>query len=206
MPHTDYTARQVADEQGSPLSTGRDLAIASHRGHFRTRNEDAWASDSDLGVMLVADGVGGQGDGGYASNRVIDLVMRFIVRSVRRTGSPDVTQREKIVARALNFAHKRLHRENQRDALAKPSGTTIVGLWMPVGADMATAFNIGDSSLIHFWAGGAQKVSRDHSLHQLWLDGGQVGTEPSKQFIVQALGISQIFRRISCLLRRWRGA
>jgi serine/threonine protein phosphatase PrpC len=190
MPHTDPTI-QVFDgaERRQPIPV-RDVATASHRGHVRARNEDAWASDARLGLMLVADGVGGHGDGRRASTRAISLVLRFITRSARRTGTGTVAQRETIVTRALEFAHEQLRRENRRDGQNKPSGTTIVGLWLPVGGDMATAFNIGDSSLLHFWAGGAQKKSRDHSLHQLWLEGGGIGTEPSKRVIVQALGIS----------------
>src|SRR5262249_50100050 len=41
-----------------------------------------------------------------------------------------------------------------------------------------------------FSKGRIAKVSRDHSLYQLWLDGGRVGREPAKRMIVQALGIS----------------
>lgn len=35
-------------------------------------------------------------------------------------------------------------------------------------------------------------MSHDHSLHQLWVEGGKIGTEPSKRVIVQALGISPL--------------
>jgi serine/threonine protein phosphatase PrpC len=190
MPHTDPTIRMFAGEERRHTLPGRDVAIASHRGHVRVRNEDAWASDGRLGLMLVADGVGGQGDGRHASSRVINLMLRFIVRSARLARAATLAERERIVARALDFAHKRLQHDNRCDSGGKPSGTTIVGLWLPVGADMATGFNIGDSSLFHVWAGGVRKISRDHSLHQLWLEGGKIGAEPSKRVIVQALGIS----------------
>ena len=190
MPHTDPTVSVFTAAEKGQFPSPRDIATASHRGHVRSRNEDACASDRRLGLMLVADGVGGQGDGRRASGRAISLVLRFIVRSACWTNIGTVSQREKIVGRAIDFAHQSLRMENQIDPLNKPSGTTIAGLWMPVGVDVATAFNVGDSSLLYFWAGGAQKKSRDHSLHQLWLENGSVGTEPSKRVIVQALGIS----------------
>jgi serine/threonine protein phosphatase PrpC len=188
VPHSDPTIQMFDGPERRQDPLGRDIAAASHRGHVRARNEDAWATDGRLGLMLVADGVGGQGDGKRASSRAIRLVLRFIVRSARWTNIRTVEQREKIVARALSFAHQRLQWNNRPDD--KASGTTIVGLWMPAGCDLATAFNVGDSSLLHFWAGGARKMSRDHSLHQLWVEGGKLGTEPSKRVIVQALGIS----------------
>ena len=188
MTHTDPTIEVFAGPERRHDPLGRDIATASHRGHVRARNEDAWASDSRLGLMLVADGVGGQGDGKRASSRAIRLMLRFIVRSARWTNVRTAEQREKIVARALRFAHERLLLDNRLDA--KASGTTIVGFWMPVGVDLATVFNVGDSSLLYVWGGVARKISRDHSLHQLWLEGGKIGTEPPKRVIVQALGIS----------------
>lgn len=190
MPRNDPTIQVFDGPERRQDPLGRDIATASHRGHVRARNEDAWAGDGRLGLMLVADGVGGQGDGKRASSRAIRLVLRFIVRSARWTDIRTVERRERAVARALNFAHERLRRDNRPDATA--SGTTIVGLWLPVGVDLATAFNVGDSSLLHFSAGGARKISRDHSIHQLWLEGGKVGAEPAKRLIIQALGISPV--------------
>src|SRR6185437_13526593 len=95
------------------------------------------------------------------------------------------------LSRALQFAHGCLRSANLVRAHRATSGTTIVGAWAPHGAKgMATAFNVGDSRLFHLSAAGLEKISYDHSLHQLWLDGGKVGAEPSKRVIVQAVGIS----------------
>ena len=113
MPHTDPTIEVFDGPERRQDPVGRDIATASHRGHVRARNEDAWACDGRLGLMLVADGVGGQGDGKRASSRAIRLVLRFIVRSARWTNVRTVEQREKIVDRALQFAHQRLRLDNR---------------------------------------------------------------------------------------------
>ena len=177
-----------------PAPSGRplvlDICAVSHTGTTRARNQDAWCVDPDMGLMLVADGVGGQGDGSWASRRAVTLMRRFLGHAAAMLKPAGARDREKVVRRSLVF----INRAMQRAPLAagqKRSGTTLVGLWVPpCGDGQATAFNVGDSSLFRIAATGAVKVSRDHSLHQLWVDGGKVGTEPSKRVIVQALGIS----------------
>jgi protein phosphatase len=168
-----------------------DIATLSHRGRSRERNEDCWANESSIGLALVADGVGGQGDGSWASRRAVDLVRRFFVKAAWAGMPVSLEEQESVVLRALQFAHRVLRKANLGRPMRAASGTTIVGLWAPGGPGaMATAFNIGDSRLFRFSAAGLEKMSKDHSLHQMWLDGGKMGAEPSKRVIVQALGIS----------------
>ncbi|HZQ39654.1 MAG TPA: SpoIIE family protein phosphatase, partial [Rhizomicrobium sp.] len=94
------------------------------------------------------------------------------------------------ISEVIAAVHARMSTETRADN-KRPSGTTIAGIWAPDGAKgPATVFNVGDSPVFHFSKGRIAKVSRDHSLYQLWLDGGRVGREPAKRMIVQALGIS----------------
>lgn len=166
-----------------------DIASASHLGHARLRNEDRCFNAPAQGFSVVADGVGGQGDGAWASQRMVELFCgRIIAQDGADTG---LEARETAILDGLQFAHGQMRTENLA-AANKPSGTTIAGIWAPQGtAALVTAFNVGDSPVFHFTRrGGIAKVSRDHSVHQLWLDGGRVGKEPGKRMIVQAAGIS----------------
>ena len=164
-----------------------DIATVSHLGHARERNQDYFFNQPEYGLTVVADGVGGQGDGAWASREVIRLVAD---RLDRRAGG-DMT-REAALLTTLQAAHTAMRAENSRHS-TKPSGTTIAGLWAPRGAEgMVTAFNVGDSPVLHFSDGVLTKVSRDHSLYQMWLDGGRVGREPARRTIMQAVGISDV--------------
>ncbi|MBA2588142.1 MAG: serine/threonine-protein phosphatase [Alphaproteobacteria bacterium] len=165
-----------------------DIAAASHLGHARRRNEDCCFHAPAHGLSVVADGVGGQGDGAWASQRVVDL---FCDRIISLNGSASQDVREVAILDGLQFAHGQMRTENNAGG-DKPSGTTIAGIWAPDGAaGLVTAFNVGDSPVFHFTKGSMVKVSRDHSVYQLWLDGGRVGKEPGKRMIVQAVGISE---------------
>jgi len=161
----------------------RGFAAVTHRGHTRPRNEDSYFIAAGDGLALVSDGVGGQGDGAWASKRAMEL---FAPALAGRSADPQA----EAIAEVLASVHARMSTETRADN-KRPSGTTIAGIWAPNGAKgPATVFNVGDSPVFHFSKGRIAKVSRDHSLYQLWLDGGRVGREPAKRMIVQALGIS----------------
>jgi PPM family protein phosphatase len=164
-----------------------DIAAATHLGHARQRNEDFCFNAPAHGLSVVADGVGGQGDGAWASQRAVELFCGIL------TSLPvfdDLQSREAAVLNSLRSTHETMLAENRRTG-DKPSGTTIAGIWAPLGANgPVTAFNVGDSPIFHASGGRIAKVSRDHSVYQLWLDGGLVGKEPAKRMIVQAVGIS----------------
>lgn len=166
-----------------------DIAAASHLGHARRRNEDRCFNAPTRGLSVVADGVGGQGDGAWASQRIVEL---FCGKLIGLDGAnADRGVREAAVLNGLQFAHDQMRTENLARA-GQPSGTTIAGIWAPQGAaGLVTAFNVGDSPVFHFARDSLAKISRDHSVHQLWLDGGRVGKEPGKRMIVQAAGISE---------------
>ncbi len=161
----------------------RGFAAVTHQGHTRTRNEDSYFIAAANGLALVADGVGGQGDGAWASRRAMELFAPALA-------GLSVNEQAQAIGEVLATVHARMSTETRTDN-KRPSGTTIAGIWAPNGTKgPATVFNVGDSPVFHFSKGRIAKVSRDHSLYQLWLDGGRVGREPAKRMIVQALGIS----------------
>lgn len=177
----------MADAARTHNPPALDIATVSHLGHARERNQDYFFNQPEYGLTVVADGVGGQGDGAWASRTAIRLLAD---RLDRRAGG-DMT-REAMLLTTLQAAHTAMRGENASRE-GKPSGTTIAGLWAPRGADgPVTAFNVGDSPVLHFSDGVLTKVSRDHSLYQMWLDGGQIGREPAKRTITQAIGISDV--------------
>lgn len=162
-----------------------DFAAVSHLGHARVRNEDCCYVAADKGLAIVADGVGGQGDGAWASRRAVELISQSLegVGATHDAGAAvlDVLQR----------VHAQMFQET-RTGSGKPSGTTIAGIWAPEGSHgPLTIFNVGDSPVYLHSKGRLTKLSHDHSLYQLWLDGGRVGREPAKRMIMQALGISE---------------
>lgn len=168
----------------------RKFAAVSHLGHVRLHNQDSYFIAAAKGLALVADGVGGQGDGAWASKRAVELFVRAADIFIPALAAKSAADQKLVISEVLTAVHTQMFAETRAEN-GKPSGTTIAGIWAPEGVKgPATVFNVGDSSVFHLSAGKISKVSHDHSLYQLWLDGGRVGREPAKRTIMQALGIS----------------
>jgi protein phosphatase len=175
-----------------------DVCGLTHRGMVRDHNEDCWMGDVHIGLALVADGVGGHGDGAFASKTAAKLISGYIRRvsdrALRRgtPAIPDAEAQEALLRRAIAFTHRRMIAGNgavrQR---SKRRGSTIVGLWAPGGSGAAaTVFHVGDSRLYLLRKGKMQQMTRDHSAYEQWQTTGKVGAAPSKKYILQALGLS----------------
>jgi protein phosphatase len=70
-------------------------------------------------------------------------------------------------------------------------GTTLVGVWMQPQLRESVIFNVGDSRVYVWRKHQLIALTKDHSLHQQWLDYGCVGPEPSTNIIMNAIGVTK---------------
>jgi serine/threonine protein phosphatase PrpC len=151
-------------------------AGATHQGR-RKHNEDSYYVDNELGLYIVADGVGGQDAGEVASA----LVCSEISAQVKAGKS---------LGQAIDCA-------NQAIARAVAEGLGKVGMASTVVAllikdDLFEIAWLGDSR-IFVWDGKLKLISRDHSLVESMLASGEITVEeaaahPKKNVILAALG------------------
>ena len=124
-------------------------------GRERDHNEDTFLVDTDIGLFLVADGMGGHRAGEVASA----LARETIAQSVR--GS-QVTPRLQVLDEAIRQANARVVQEGVQNKTRKGMGTTIVALIED--GDAIGIAHAGDSRCYLFRAGKLSRMTRDHSL------------------------------------------
>ncbi|MCX7563359.1 protein phosphatase 2C domain-containing protein [Xanthomonadaceae bacterium XH05] len=151
----------------------------THVGLRREHNEDTYYGDSQLGLWLVADGMGGHEFGEVASALARDT----IVGQVRAGHS---------LGDAIRAADKEIIRQSQRRNEALPMGTTVVAARVE-GTRFEIAW-VGDSR-IYLWDGQLHQLSQDHSYVQELIDQGAITPEqarshPHRNVITQALGVT----------------
>ena len=100
------------------------IFAASHRGHVRSRNEDAWWFDADAGLAVVADGMGGHPAGADASA----LAVRAFVDALGvEEGSIWEEAEGTAMARSVEAAHAGIRAavsaEPSREGMAIPDST-----------------------------------------------------------------------------------
>ena len=151
----------------------------SHVGLRRELNEDTYYGDSELGLWLVADGMGGHACGEVASA----LARETIVREIR-DGTP--------LAQAIRIADEEIIRTSRRRNDTLPMGTTVVAARIQ-GQRFEVAW-VGDSR-IYLWDGALRQLSQDHSYVQELVDQGAITSEqarshPHRNVVTQALGVT----------------
>lgn len=153
-------------------------ACISLRGP-RPRNEDAFYSDPDLGLFLVADGLGGH-PGGQIASRTCVTALSAAFRGqepTRPTGSR--------LASAVRIADAAIRRQ-QRGAFAS-MGTTLVGLALE-HAGAGVVAHVGDSRAYRLRSGRLERLTRDHSYVERMRASGMAPSPGMSHIVTRAMG------------------
>ncbi|WP_462323167.1 PP2C family protein-serine/threonine phosphatase [Halochromatium sp.] len=156
-----------------------EFACLSETGLVRTRNEDAYAAQPELGLWVVADGMGGVAGGAVASAIAVETIVDEVRRGV------DLTE-------ALNGAHRAILDAAAAGQGSPGMGTTAVALRLDRNRyELAW---VGDSRAYSLQPGQRLcQLTRDHSVVQSLVDQGllspeQAGSHPYRHQLTRALG------------------
>jgi protein phosphatase len=145
-------------------------AVASHPGLRREENEDAYCARADLGLYMVADGMGGHAAGEIASRMAVDAVETFIQDTrdadVNRTWPFPYDRALSVdgnrVKAAFRVANRRLAAAMaDNEALRGMATTAAVVLFS--GRNPPVVGHVGDSRIYLWRSGTLQQVTDDHS-------------------------------------------
>ena len=167
-------------------------------GRVREHNEDTIGTDQDIGLVVLADGMGGYKAGEVASGIAVRTVMSLLKDAVERE---DLTLRDPssglsrpgiLLRDAITRANKIIHQTARTQTNCEGMGTTVVaGLFFD---DKLTIAHVGDSRLYRLRGGTLEQVTRDHSLLQELVSRGFYTPEEAqraaaKNYVTRALGV-----------------
>lgn len=156
------------------------FAATTHAGLKRSHNEDCYAADSDLGLWLVADGVGG-----HANGEVASAIVRDTIKSELADGCSLVD--------AIHNAHHAVLEQIRRQDSGSNMGSTVVAL--ALRDDAYEVAWVGDSRA-YLFDGELKQLTRDHSpigemLALGALTPDQAKNHPDRHMLSQSLGVSE---------------
>jgi serine/threonine protein phosphatase PrpC len=173
----------------------------SDPGCVRPNNEDYYLIAPDLGLYVVADGMGGAQAGEHASKLAAETVWDV----VHRNGTPSV----ETLLRAFEEANRRVLSAAASDVRLEGMGTTLVAA-LECGDELLIA-SVGDSRAYIYEAGRLVVVTEDQTwVHEigrrLGLDDESLKKHPMRHVLTMAIGVSSQLRVHSYALRMHPGA
>src|SRR5580658_4710333 len=167
-------------------------------GKVREHNEDTIAFDSELGLLVLADGMVGYNAGEVASGIAVKTIVNLVREQVEREDLR-VQDRETGMSRPSIILRDAIHRANKiiyQTAKTQPQcegmGTTVVSALF-FDNKIALA-HVGDSRLYRLRDDKFEQVTMDHSLLQELVDRGFYSAEEAqraanKNYVTRALGV-----------------
>ncbi len=153
-------------------------AAASDVGRVRGINQDSFVERPEVGLWVVADGLGGHSNGEVASRMVCDALADVIP-----DGSFDQTIDE--VRERVRQVNEHLDRVAMHSAAGVRSGSTVVAL-LTRGSRCAILW-AGDSRVYRWRSGRLQQLTRDHNLAE-----SEGASGPDAYAITRAVGGEQM--------------
>lgn len=156
-------------------------------GRVRTCNEDAFGLDPELSFYVVADGMGGHGNGEVASKIAVDAFAGHLREELEKADGVST----EMLRRAIKHAHARVLRAVEEDGTLVGMGTTIVGVL--VNGEKLLIAHVGDSRAYRLRGGRFELLTDDHTWVNQQVAAGYMSEEqarvhPLKNVVTRALG------------------
>jgi protein phosphatase len=160
-------------------------AAISDRGCVRSNNEDCCLTEPDIGLYVLADGMGGAKAGERASRMAVETVAEVVRQSGRRDSQVLLKAVEEANVRVLKAAHS--------DPALEGMGTTLV-VALEVDGNLCIA-SVGDSRAYVLDEGGLRMVTDDQTWvnevgRPMGLDEESLRHHPWRHVLTMAIGAS----------------
>ena len=171
-----------------PNSSARPLSWSSYAisnvGKVRKHNEDSFLERTEVGLWVVADGMGGHAKGDVASNMIVDNLKKV------NEGTTLVKFIDDIEDRLLNVNHKLIEKARS-SARRSTIGSTVV--LMIAYEKYCIYMWAGDSRLYRLRKNDMVQITTDHSQVELYIEQGMITreealTHPHGNMITRAIG------------------
>jgi serine/threonine protein phosphatase PrpC len=184
-------------------------------GQKRKINEDSLFLDDDLGLYVVADGMGGHKAGEVASSLVVETIREYMKRFDDDSGDvEELEDSDETLSKAANRVLSSIHLANQgvfrvsqsKDAY-RGMGSTVSGIYFT--DETFVVANVGDSPIFLVHNNNIELIS---VLHTVVAEQAQIDPEAAKHLgrefrhmLTQGMGIKETVEPDSCEIQCTKG-
>lgn len=162
-------------------------AVSTDPGLRRTSNEDSYSTRADLGLFVVADGMGGHVAGEVASRVAVEAIEAFIEETAgadrNRTWpfpfEPALSLEANRLKAAFRLANRRIANAIADSQDLRGMATTASAVL--VGRSSASVGHVGDSRVYVLRGGGLSQLTHDHSWVEEQVRAGTLTPSAARQ-------------------------
>lgn len=174
-----------------------EMSYLSDTGLVRDHNEDYLSCDETLGLVVLADGMGGYQAGEVASEIAVQTVMSCLTELAETTTehheNPLATHTSLQLEQSIVKANQSIFKAAEEQPIYQGMGTTIVAALFH--EDTVFIAHVGDSRLYRLRHREFRPLTKDHSVLQDLIDCGyytpeQARHSPNRNLVTRALGVS----------------
>jgi serine/threonine protein phosphatase PrpC len=175
------------------------IASGTDPGMVREHNEDSIGTWAELGLVVLADGMGGYNAGEVASGMATSSVAAGIAQTwtaeelgkLNRADAISLSQ--VLLAEQVRNTNAAIYAAAESNPECEGMGTTLVACLFHL--DFVTVAHVGDSRLYCLRDGSLRQVTDDHSLLQEQIAAGLLTKETAhlsnnKNFVTRAVGVA----------------
>jgi serine/threonine protein phosphatase PrpC len=157
----------------------------SDPGCVRANNEDCYRIAPDLGLYILADGMGGA----KAGERASELAVETVLDAFREAGQRD----SQVLLKAVEAANNKVRESAKSDPELEGMGTTLVAA-LDMGEELLIA-SVGDSRAYLLDGASFRGITEDQSWvnevgRPLGIDEASLRTHPLRHVLTMAIGAS----------------
>jgi protein phosphatase len=173
-----------------------EIAALSDAGSVRQFNEDSIAADPEIGLAVLADGMGGHRAGEIASRMAAEMVFHGLQADVAEFGSNALSPLQAL-DKSINRANSAIFEAARAEPGYNGMGTTLA---VTLFHDNRVALgHIGDSRIYRLRDGQLGLLTRDDSLLREeidsgWISAAEAAASHNRSLVTRALGIEPTAR------------
>ncbi len=173
MSHEDTVEQSVGSSPVDPPGYIHLSAAVSDTGR-RQNNQDSYLIEDDLGLYVVADGVGGH-QGGDVASAMATSILRESISAWRADESDRKDKAWSALHKAMESACSTIYEEARSKPKLAGMSTTLTAVL--IDGNEAVVGHVGDSRLYLLRNGSLEQISSDHTLAAELYRGGVITRE-----------------------------
>ena len=182
------------------LTDNLEIVCRTDIGQIRERNEDAVGSHASIGLVVLADGMGGYQAGEVASKMAVDIILSEIkakyqqaMESADKDVLTGISPASSLIEKAILKVNSSIYSAAQGKTQYQGMGTTTLVVMMH--KNLISIGHVGDSRLYRLRDNKLELLTEDHSLVRERVRNGlyteaEAREAKNKNVLTRALGIA----------------